>query len=45
MTIMTLIRHAAWHIANYISPLRTFSDVLTFVRITPSERPRTICLM
>ena len=40
---MGLIRYAAWHIANYISPLRTYSDDSTFVRIGASESPGTIC--
>jgi hypothetical protein len=42
--VMGLIRYAAWHIANYISPLRTYSDDSTFVWIQASENPRTIVM-
>jgi hypothetical protein len=41
---MGLICLAAWHIANYISPLRTYFDDSTFVRIRASENPRTIVM-
>jgi hypothetical protein len=41
---MGLIRDAAWHIANYILPLRAYSDDLMFVRIRASEDPRTVVM-
>jgi hypothetical protein len=41
---VTILRHAAWHIANCILPLRTYSDDSMFVRIRAGESLSTIVM-